>query len=47
MPWKIHPAITKCILVVPVGLSNTLHILQHSLKKMVTEKFVKRTQIGI
>jgi hypothetical protein len=44
---QIHHAITKRILIVPCRLTSALHILQHALKKMVTEKVIKRTQIGV
>lgn len=44
---QIHHTTAKRILVVPGGLTSALHILQHALKKMVTEKVIKRTQIGV
>jgi hypothetical protein len=44
---QIHHATAKRILVVPVGLTNALHIRQRALTKMVTEKVMKRTQIGV
>lgn len=31
----------------PIGLTCALHILQHTLKKMVTEKVIKRPQIAV
>ena len=41
-----HPT-AKCILIIPSGLTCALHILQHSLKKMVTEKLIKRPHIVV
>lgn len=31
----------------PTGLTCALHILQHTLKKVVTEKVIKRPQIAV
>ena len=44
---QIHHAAAKRILVVPGGLTSALHILQHTLKKVVTEKVIKGPQIVV
>jgi hypothetical protein len=44
---QIHHATAKRILVVPGGLTSALHIREHALKKMVTEKVIEGTQIGV
>lgn len=44
---QIHHTTTECVLVVPSGLPCTLHILQHTLNKMITEKVIKGPQIGV
>ena len=46
-PRQIHHSITKCILIIPSGFTCALHILQHGLKKMVTEKVIKRPQVAV
>ena len=46
-PRQIHHSTTKCILMIPSGLTCTFHILQDTLKKMVTEKVIKRPQIVV
>ena len=46
-PRQIHRSTAECILIIPSGLTCALHILQHTLKKMVTEKVIKGPQIVI
>jgi hypothetical protein len=46
-PRQIHHTTTECVLVVPSGLACTLHILQHTLNEMITEKVIKGPQIGV
>ena len=47
LPRQIHPATPECILIIPGGFSSTFHILEDTLKKVVTQKVVERTQIRI
>ena len=44
---QIHHPTSKCILMIPSGPTCALHILQHTLKKMVSEKFIKGPQIVV
>jgi hypothetical protein len=46
-PRQIHHSTAECILIIPSGLTCALHILQHTLKKMVTEKDIKGSQIVV
>ena len=47
LPRQIHPATPECILIIPGGFPSTFHILEDTLKKVVTQKVVERTQIRI
>ncbi len=46
-PPQVYYTISERFLKVPNGLAYTFHILQHTLKKIVTEKLVKGSQIGV
>jgi hypothetical protein len=46
-PRQIYHPTAKCILIIPSGLTCALHILQHTLKKMITENIIKGPQIVI
>jgi hypothetical protein len=44
---QIHHTTPKRVLIVPGGFTCALHVLQHTLEKMVAQKFIKRTFIGV